>query len=453
MSAAGPRAAATAVHDLVVAGFGPSGIALAAAVEDHEDAAAAAGEPAAPLRARYLERAADSAWQPNLVLPGTDIQHHFLRDLATPRDPRSRFTFPNYLGQSGRFYPFTLMGGYVSRLEWSDYVQWAARQVRGPVEYRREVVAVEPVADADGRVRTVDVVSRDSRDGSAHRHRTRTVVLATGHVPYVPAEFEPHLGERVFHASQLLPRLAAFEERPPRRAVVVGAGQTAGEIVLHLSGRYPEAEIHSVVRHAGFRMYELGHFSNEVYFPEATDYFYGLSGPERAHALDQSRATNYAAVDPDVSSALYQAAYAERLTGRARLRLHRRTEAAVSGDPAGDTVPLLLREVFTGAEQRVDADLVVLCTGYREPALPAALEPMRPHLLLDEAGRPSVTRAFRAETTGDCEAGIYLDGLTEWRHGIGSATSFSQMADRADTVHRDLRARLGAAAPAASAAV
>lgn len=438
---------AAATHDLVVAGFGPSGIALAAAVEDHDDTTGA------PLRTRYLEKAADSAWQPNLVLPGTDIQHHFLRDFATPRDARSRFTFPHYLQQSGRFYPFTLMGGYVSRLEWSDYVQWAARQVRGPVDYHREVLAIEPVTDPDGRVRTVDVLSRDPRDGSEHRHRTRNAVLATGHVPYVPAEFEPHLGERVFHASQLLPRLAAFEGRPPRRVAVIGAGQTAGEIVLHLSALYPDAEIHSVVRHAGFRMYELGHFSNEVYFPEATDYFYGLEGPERARALDQSRATNYAAVDPDVSSALYQAAYQDRFTGRDRLRLHRRTEATVAAAPTADGVPLRLREVFTGEAQTVDADLVVLCTGYREPELPAALEPLKPYLRLDADGRPAVTRAFRAETDDRLEAGIYLDGLTEWRHGIGSATSFSQMADRADTVHRDLRARLGAPAPATPVAV
>lgn len=64
-----------------------------------------------------------------------------------------------------------------------------------------------------------------------------------------------------------------------------------------------------------------------------------------------------------------------------------------------------------------------------------------PHLRLDAQGG-QVTRAYRARTTDDCEVGIYLDGLTEWRHGIGSATSFSQMAAKADTIHRDLRARL-----------
>ncbi|WP_424212636.1 SidA/IucD/PvdA family monooxygenase [Streptomyces sp. BI20] len=425
-------------HDLVVAGFGPSGIALAAAVEDHDDT-----EPdRAPLAARYLEKAPDSAWQPNLVLPGTDIQHHFLRDFATPRDPRSRFTFPTYLQQSGRFYPFTLMGGYVSRLEWSDYVQWAARQVRGPVDYHREVVCVEPVFDADGRVRTADVVSRDTRDGSVHRTRGRNIALATGHAAYVPESFRPFLGERVFHASKLLPSLAALGDRPVRTVAVVGAGQTAGEIVLHLAAANPEAQIHSIVRHAGFRMYELGHFSNEVYFPDETDYFYGLDGDQRERALDQARATNYAAVDPDVSTALYQAVYQDRFTGRQRLHMHKRTEIADLAELPDGRISLRTREVFTGEETTIEADAVIVCTGYRESAFPEALTAFAPWLRLDDRGRPQVTRAYRAETTEDCEVGIYLDGLTEWRHGIGSATSFSQMAAKADTIHRDLRARL-----------
>ncbi|WHM37617.1 SidA/IucD/PvdA family monooxygenase [Streptomyces sp. BPTC-684] len=426
----------TDLQDLVVAGFGPSGIALAAAVEDHDDATGGA-----PLAVRYLEKAADSAWQPNLVLPGTDIQHHFLRDFATPRDARSRFTFPHYLQQSGRFYPFTLMGGYVSRIEWSDYVQWAARQVRGPVDYHREVIAVEPLADADGRVRAARVTARDTRDGSLHTVEGRNVALATGHEAYVPDTFRPYLGERVFHASRLLPSLAALG--PLRRVAVIGAGQTAGEIVLHLAAQNPDAEIHSVVRHAGFRMYELGHFSNEVYFPDETDYFYALEGEQRERALGQARATNYAAVDPDVSTALYQAVYQDRFTGRERLHMHKRTE--ITGvDVDGERVLLETEEVFTGERGRIEADAVVVCTGYREAALPSQLAAFTPYLRLDERGRPEVTRAYRAETTDDCEVGLYLDGLTEWRHGIGSATSFSQMAAKADTVHRDLRSRLRA---------
>ncbi|MFK0291990.1 SidA/IucD/PvdA family monooxygenase [Streptomyces sp. NPDC090442] len=427
------------IHDVVVAGFGPSGIALAAAIEDHDDA-----HPGArPADAAYLERAATSAWQPNQVLPGTDIQHHFLRDLATPRDPRSRFGFTNFLLQSGRFYPFTLLGGYVSRLEWSEYVQWAAAQVRQPAEYHREVLRVEPVADSDGTVRTARVVSRDPRDGAVHEHLGRNVVLATGHVPYIPEVFRADLGERVFHAGEFLPRMNALREKTGQslRFAVIGGGQTAGEIILYLAGELPDARIHSLVRHGGFKMYELGHFSNEAYFPTETDYVYGLEGPAREQALAHARATNYAALDPDVSTALYQAAYQDRLTGTNRLHLHRRievTDVAV----AGDGVRLTTNEVYTGEAGSIDADAVILCTGYEEPKFPESLEPFAPYLSYDGDGRLDVTREYRARTVDHCTVGLYLDGITEWRHGIASATSFSQMAAKAETVHNDLRATL-----------
>ncbi|MFI5801302.1 SidA/IucD/PvdA family monooxygenase [Streptomyces sp. NPDC051561] len=428
------------VNDLVVAGFGPSGIALAAAVEDHDDA-----HPERPrLTAAYLERAADSAWQPHQVLPGTDIQHHFLRDLATPRAAGSRFGFVPFLQQSGRFYEFTLLGGYVSRLEWSAYVQWAAEQVRRRPAYHREVVAVEPVADADGVVRTARVVSRDPRDGRRYEDFGRNVAVATGHRPHVPEVFREAVGERVFHASEFLLRTAALPPAPegrPLRWAVIGAGQTAGEIVLHLHGSDPNAQVHSLVRHAGFRMYELGHFSNEVYFPEETEYVYGLERGARERVMAQARATNYAAVDPDVSTALYTAHYQDKLTGTHRLSMERRTE--VTGvDVRPEGVVLETAEVFTGERRRLEVDAVVLCTGYTEPHVPEALAPFASLLAREDDGLPAVTRGHRAETVEGCEVGIYLDGLTEWRHGIASAASFSQMAVKADAVHRDLRGQL-----------
>ncbi|MGW2211313.1 SidA/IucD/PvdA family monooxygenase [Streptomyces sp. NPDC001781] len=428
------------VFDLVVAGFGPSGISLAAAAEDHDDAHPA--DP--PLTAAYLERAANSAWQPYQVLPGTDIQHHFLRDLATPRDAASRFGFVPFLQQSGRFYEFTLLGGYVSRLEWSSYVQWAAAQVRQRPTYHREVVSVEPVTDGDGVVRTARVLSRDPRDGSTYEDLGRNVVVATGHRPHIPDVFREAAGERVFHAHEFLLRAATLPAPPegrPMRWAVIGAGQTAGEIILHLHGSDPRTETHSLVRHAGFRMYELGHFSNEVYFPKETDYVFGLERQARDRVMEQARATNYAAVDPDVSTALYAASYQDKLTGANRLSMHRRTEVT-RVQVRDDGVLLETAEVFTGSKGSLEVDAVVLCTGYTEPRIPDQLAPFASLLAYEDDGLPVVTRGHRAVTTGGCEVGIYLDGVTEWRHGIASATSFSQMAVKADAVHRDLREQL-----------
>lgn len=53
------------VHDLIGIGFGPSNIALAIALRER------AGPP---LRALFLERQAEFAWHPHMMLDGTHMQ-------------------------------------------------------------------------------------------------------------------------------------------------------------------------------------------------------------------------------------------------------------------------------------------------------------------------------------------------------------------------------------------
>jgi L-ornithine N5-oxygenase len=424
--------------DLLGVGFGPAAIAVATAIEDELERL---GPHAPRLAATFLERAASSAWQPNMLLAGTDIQHHFLRDYATPRNPRSRFTFPNYLVDTGRFFPFTLMGGYVSRHEWSEYTEWVARQITLPVRYHAEVVEAEPVL-RDGRAVAARVRCRDTETGEHSEQLARNVLLCTGHLPFVPDLFTPHLGERVFHAAEFLTRISAIPTARLRRVAVIGAGQNAGEIILHLAGALPpDVEIHSLARNSGFRMYNLGHFSNEAYFPAETDYFYALDHDQRQNVFAELHSTNYASVDPDLSTALYRAAYDDGHWGAGRLRMRKRTAVDRCAPAPGGGYRLGLREVNTGAAEELDVDLIVLCTGYREPKLPAVLGPFADYLDYDEFGDPVVSRDFRLGLRPDCAVGLYVSGITEWRHGINSATSFSTMAIKGAEIVADMLAR------------
>ena len=438
--------------DLFGIGFGPAAIAVATAIEDESDQLPPATgrlttHPPARLTTMFADRADSAAWQPNMLLAGTDIQHHFLRDYATPRNPRSRFTFPSYLVDTGRFFPFTLMGGYVSRHEWSEYTQWVARRLSLPVRYGTEVVLVSPVTRA-GRVVAARVLCRDPATGEQSEHLARNVLVSTGHQPFVPDLFAPHVGARMFHSQEFLARMSALPAERLRRVAVVGAGQNAGEIILHLAGALPQARIVSLARNSGFRMYNLGHFSNEAYFPAETDYFYALDHDQRQQVFAELHSTNYACVDPDLSTALYRAVYEDRHWGRGRLDMRKRTAVDTCAAAPGGGFRLGIREVHTGAVEELDADLVVLCTGYREPRLPAVLAPFAGYLDHDEHGDPVVTRAFRLGMRPGCDVGLYLNGITEWRHGINSATSFSTMAVKGGEILADLQARRRAASPA-----
>ena len=417
--------------DVVSVGFGPAGIALATAIED----ALEAGD-AAPS-AVFLDRAASSAWQPDMLLPGTDIQHHFLRDFATPRNPRSRFTFANYLREQGRLFPFCLFGARVGRIEWSDYVEWTAREVTLPVRYRHDVLRIEPVME-NGAIESLLVVARDLDSGLARQLVAQNVVLSPGQLPSVPPIFESLLGDSVFHSSTFLRSIGRFRPEDRPAFAVVGAGQNAGEILLYLAHRFPDSTIYSVARNSGFRLYDLGHFSNQVYFPEETDYFYSLPRADREAVFEDVRLTNYSSIDADVSSALYLLTYEERLLGRERIHMLRRVQP-VDAHEEGDRYRLVLEEVYRRDRREIDVDAVILCTGFREQRFPALLADLRPYLRLDEAGDLVVSRAYRVATDGRLRARIYLNGITEWRHGISNATSFSMTALRAQEILDDIR--------------
>src|ERR1700753_3852169 len=86
--------------DVLGIGFGPSNLAVAIALE----------EAKAPLSAHFLEAAPSAAWQPGMLLSASDTQNNPLRDLFPPRNPKSRYTFTNYLFEGGRLYDFLNLG-------------------------------------------------------------------------------------------------------------------------------------------------------------------------------------------------------------------------------------------------------------------------------------------------------------------------------------------------------
>src|SRR5580692_6700146 len=83
-------------------------------------------------------------WQRGMLLPWTQSQVSFLKDLVTLRNPLSRFSFINYLHSAGKLDDFVNMGSFLPfRLEISDYLQWVAKSlglVR--VEYSRECTGI-----------------------------------------------------------------------------------------------------------------------------------------------------------------------------------------------------------------------------------------------------------------------------------------------------------------------
>ena len=399
--------------DVVGIGFGPSNLAMAIAVSEHNGSRG----PDAPVRTRFLERQAAFGWHRGMLLDDATMQVSFLKDLVTLRNPTSEFSFLRYLHSKDRLIDFINHKNlFPLRVEFHDYFAWAAAQVDDQVTYDAEVLSVTPVRGGNGEVAAVDVLSRHG--GELSTHRTRNLVIGTGLRPRLPEGVTA--SDRVWHTSDLLHNLTRLRGTEPRRIVVVGAGQSAAEAVATLHREFPTAEICAVFSRYGYSPADDSSFANRIFDPAAVDDFFVAPENVKQQLMGYHANTNYSVVDMDLIDDLYRRAYQEKVLGRQRLRMmnvSRMTE--VTDGP--DRVVASVRSLVTGETTRLEADVVVCATGYHQADPYAMLGELGDLCHRDAEGRPRVERDYRAATDPRLRVGIYLQGGTEHTHGITSA--------------------------------
>lgn len=398
------------VYDVAGVGFGPSNLALAIALTEHN----ASG--ADTVTAHFLERQNGFGWHRGMLIDNATMQVSFLKDLATMRNPTSEFSFLNYLHAKDRLVDFINHKNlFPLRIEFHDYFEWAAAKVDDLVSYGTEVLSVKPVLEGD-EVVYFDVVARSG--GETTELRARNLVLGTGLRPNLPAGITA--GERIWHNSGLLHRVAELREADPRRFVVVGAGQSAAEVAALLHDEFPRAEVCAVFSRYGYSPADDSSFANRIFDPEAVDQFYAASEPVKERLMRYHGATNYSAVDLELIDELYRRVYREKVQGVERLRLLN-VSRPVEVTDHGTHVRATVESLTTGERTELDADAVVYATGY----LPADPTPLLGDLagscLRDGAGRLRVERDYRITTDAVVRGGLYLQGGTEHTHGITSS--------------------------------
>ena len=217
------------IYDLVCVGFGPASLAIAVALHDK-------GIPAQVL---YLERQLEFRWHGGMLLPDTRMQISFLKDLATLRDPRSHFTFLNYLKSKNRLVAFTNLSTFLPlREEYNDYLSWCASHFDHYVRYGQEVLEISPHSGYGSRVESWVVISRNIDTGQKSTFRARHVVIAVGGRPKIPVALSD-LDSAVVHSSSYCStvRELLVDKGSKRHVAVVGGGQSAAEIFSDLQNR------------------------------------------------------------------------------------------------------------------------------------------------------------------------------------------------------------------------
>ncbi|WYZ41136.1 hypothetical protein EsH8_V_000031 [Colletotrichum jinshuiense] len=465
------------IHDLICVGFGPASLSVAVSMHDAQEAGRQLTPGQAQPKVLFLEKQPAFAWHPGMLLSGARMQISFIKDMASLRNPRSQFTFLNYLHCNDRLVEFTNLDTFLpARSEYEDYLRWCSKHFDDVVEYGREVVSVSPDPQTAGGVKTWTVKSRNIKTGQVSSYQTRNVLIANGGQPRLPKVL-PAKNPKVIHSSQfayMVPQLLKDNSRPYRVAVI-GAGQSAAEIYRDVQRAYPNAKTWMIMRSEFLKPADDSPFVNSIFNPSYVDELYPKSQNYRRALIKEAKATNYGVVRLQLIESLYETLYHQKrllgvderkwphrmLFGRnivqvtesketERLQIHvRRIED--SGDSLDDGFVNQLP-----GDEVLDVDLIVAATGYQRNAhidmlrdswdllpevAPAANAADRQLIDGWEISGPDATsgskklevgRDYRVRYAPGAVApgaGVYLQGCCEATHGL-SDTLLSILAVR-----------------------
>lgn len=439
------------VQDLVCVGFGPASLAIAVALHDALEEGTPSLRTDEP-KVRFLERQDRFAWHAGMLLPGAKMQITFIKDLATLRNPRSMFTFVNYLHEKGRLVQFANLGTFLPhRVEYEDYMRWCAGHFDNVVDYGQEVQSVEagqkdPVT---GAIEHFAVAAKDRISGQISTIKAKHVVIAAGGKPSIPECF-PSNHPRILHSSQYATNVSDIfpPGMQPRSVAVIGAGQSAAEVFNNIPSRFPDAKSYLLIRGAALRPSDDSPFVNEIFDPERVDDVYSQHPEVRHKGLVRDRGTNYSVVRLELLEHIYDTLYSNRVKYAneeqwpQRILNHRNVTGMRDVEIDGRLAVELQIDNGSGAfcarkqscQETLAVDLVVVASGYRRDAYEGILKGVQ-HLMPGgetRSNRWQVRRDYGIElepgsVQGD--AGIWLQGCNESTHGL-SDTLLSILANR-----------------------
>lgn len=227
------------LYDVVCIGFGPAALSLAIALHEHPQ----------KLRVLFLEKQPQFCWTGNRF-PATTapMRTNLLQDLVTQRNPKSHFTFINYLWSTENLVAYTNLTTHPPRELFAHYLKWCAHQFdkMGWVQYGHEAEDIRPVKGHNNVVRHWSIKIKNPTTSTSALILANKVITATGTQAILPSFFsQVEFDGTVVHAkdfSQTLPRLQQRQGSPLNLAIA-GENNEAVEIFEHCRSLHWNANV------------------------------------------------------------------------------------------------------------------------------------------------------------------------------------------------------------------
>ncbi|KAK9761499.1 hypothetical protein K7432_013560 [Basidiobolus ranarum] len=436
-------------YDVLCAGFGPAGVAIAIALaedgrlkgfEEHNKNSI----KNETLNVCFIEKQVNPVWHGGMLIDDTKMQISFLKDLATLNNPKSHFTFINYLKEHNRLVDFTNLGTTLPyRSEFNDYLNWITSHFSSLAHLGEEVISVEPIfKQGTQEIERLRVTSKRLGDNTSIVRITKRFIVAIGGQARIPAWAKGNQGQynsHILHSSQYFYNVSKMlpEREAPYSVAVVGGGQSGAEIFHDVIQRYPNSRVSLILRDSALRPSDDSPFVNEIFNPTSTDKFFNLSEERRKACLKHNSATNYSVVRLELIESIYSTLYQQKLPGHSQQHSILSSRQVVSYNSDNGKILLQLRQCDEAGQPIGNPntvsdhvfDAVFLATGYERNAHTRILQPMAPYLLKTDDSicdpakelQLSIERDYRVRTVPSCHPSIYLQGCCQDTHGISDS--------------------------------
>lgn len=305
------------------------------------------------LKLKFFDRKPEFSWHDGMKLPDSKMQIHFLKDLVTPINPTSKFSFLNYLAEKGLIYSFLNRDETViSREEFTQYMQWIVRDLDKVLEFGSKIEEVKFNGE------DFDIIQNSAK------YKAKHLVIGTGIKPNIPEVTKKMISQNFFHNHEFAFRAKNLNFKG-KKVVIIGGGQSGAEILeFLLSSQDAPSEITVLYKRINFGVLEDTPFANEFHHPSYVDLFYDFPTDSKGSLLKEQLLTSDG-ISKELLFSIYKKLYDLKYVKNSHLKVQfLPNHNLVDAFKCGKSYKLDFEDFIMLSKRYIDADIVILATGY-----------------------------------------------------------------------------------------
>ena len=387
----------TKIFDLIGIGIGPFNLSLAVMLEDHPN-----------INAIFIEQKPSFNWHPGLLLPWARLQVPYFADMVTLANPKSKFTYINYLHVTGQLFRFGAQENiFPLRIEYNNYCKWVAAQLPNlKFNHRCEKITY----DMENDTYTIHCSGKDLCNKTFHAKR---LVIGVGTVPYIPGGIK--IGSKIVHSCSYLYHKS--EMLKSKNITIIGSGQSAAEIYYDLLQHADHLKtLQWFTRSRNIAPMDYSRFALEMAMPDYVEYFYNLPKETKKQILS-TQTYLYKGINQQLITQIHDALHMLYASDHPLVtRVHTGTEITNAQQLQNDSLKLTFLHRDTKCQIDHQTNFLILATGYHT-VIPAFLELIKNRINWDRHSQYEISKYY----TIDKAESIFVQNADLHSHGFNAA--------------------------------